>query len=329
MAYLLVFCLFNDFLDKPFQAMAKELMAGIDSGRVIVVNFVNIYESERRLGVYLATKMSNYLFEEAKNKKLIEVRDRKWGQRLTLEELQYRDPMTVVNYNITMHADIAVYGRYALRINELEIIELKAITTIGSTIISQAKGQTIKLKPEDYELFRKYEEEQLPTCISLEELYFLCEPGGNNGLINKIEILDRNKRPSKRDSIPVGEFIKLRIELDTVPLNLYIFGWHRGSDETGKEDIITLLYPNNFDPPNPITRKNMIIPTDEEYGFEATAPPGYNWIRIIASINPITEIIPMPEFKPKDPILRNFNNALKTLDKNTWQGKYIDLWITK
>jgi len=327
--FILIFCLLNDCLDKPFQAMAKELVSGIDSGRVIVVNFVNIEESERRLGAYLATRMSNYLFKEVKNKKNIEVRDRKWGQKLTSEELQYREALPTSDYNVKMQADIAVYGRYALRPNELEIIELKAITTIGSTIISQARGQKIRLDPNEYELFSKYEEERLPTCISLEELYFLCEPGGHKGLIKKIEILNRNKNPINKDSIPIGEYIKLKIDFDTLPVYLYIFGWHRGPDETGKEDIITLLYPNNFDPANPINRKSIILPTSDDYGFEATSPPGYNWIRVIASINPITEIVPIPEFRPKDPILQKFNKVLQCLDKNTWQGTYVELWITK
>lgn len=325
---LLIFFLLNNCLDKPFQVMARELVSGIDSGRVIVANFVNIDGSERRLGVYLATKMSNYLFDEAKKNRRIEVRDRQWGKRLTLEELEYSEAMSLADYNTKMQADIAVYGKYALRENALEIIELKAITTPGATIKSQAKSQTIKLKAEDYEQFSKYEEQRLPTCISLDELYFLCEPGGYKGLI-KVEVLDKNKKPYSRDTLSVGEYIKLKIELDTVPVYLYIFGWHRGSDETGKEDIITLLYPNNFDPVNPITRKNIIIPTDEEYAFEATAPPGYNWIRVIASVEPMTNIVPIPEFRPKDPILQNFNKALRALDKSRWQGTYIDLWITK
>lgn len=327
--FLLIFCLLSDCLDKPFKSMAKELVAGIDSGRVIVVNFINIEGSERRLGVYLATKMSNYLFKEAKNKKQIEVRDRQWGKRLTLEELQYSGPIPEKDYNIKMQADIAVSGRYALRPNELEIIELKAITTLGSTITSQAKGQKVKLNPDDYELFSKYEEDKLPTCISPEELFFLCEPGGHKGLIGKIEVLDRNKKPLNKDSISIGEYIKLKIHFDTLPVYLYIFGWHRGKDDTGKEDIITLLYPNKFDPPNPVTRENLVIPTIDDYAFEATPPQGYNWVRIIASIKPISAVISMPEFGPKDPILQNFNKELRALDNNTWQGTYVDLWITK
>ena len=308
--------------------MARELVAGIDSGRVVVANFANIEGSDRRLGVYLATRMSNYLFEETKKNNLIEVRDRQWGKKLTLEELQYGEAMPLADYNIKMQADIAVYGKYALRSNELEIIELKAITTPGATIKSQAKSQTIKLKHEDYEHFNKYEQEHLPTCISLEELYFLCEPGDRKELIKNIYVLDRNKKSLNKDSIPVGEYIKLQIELDTLPVNLYIFGWHRGDDETGKEDIITLLYPNNFDPQNPILRKVVTIPMDDEYAFETIAPAGYNWIRVIASVNPITEVIPMPEFRPNDPILQNFNKALRALDKDTWQGTYVELWIT-
>lgn len=327
--FLLMYCLLNDRLDEPFQAMARELVAGIDSGRVVVVNFVNIDESERRLGVYLATKMNNYLFIAAKSKKLTEVRDRQWGKRLTLEELQYSKAIPLDSLNKKMQADIAVIGRYSLRKNELEIIELKAITTPGATVKSQAKSRVIKLNPEDYEWLSKYEEEWLPTCISLEELYFLCEPGGHKGLIRKIDVLDRNKEVLNKDSILIGEFLKLKVELDTVPVHLYIFGWHRGKDETGKEDIITLIYPNNFDPPNPITKRSIILPVSDDYAIEATPPPGYNWIRVIASVNPITEIIPGREFKPKDPILQKFNEALKTLDKSTWQGTCVDLWITK
>lgn len=327
--FLIMFCLFNDCLDKPFKAMAKEIVAGIDSGRVIVANFVNIEGSERRLGVYLATRMSNYLFEKTKKRKQIEVRDRQWGKRLTLEELQYSRAIPLDEYNKKMQANIAVCGRYALRSNELEIIELKAMTTPGATNISQAKNRIIRLKPEDYEWLNKYGQERLPTPISQEELYFLCEPGGHKGLIKKIEVVDRNKEPINKDSIPIGEFIKLKIDLDTLPVYLYIFGWHRGKDETGKEDTITLLYPNNFEPQNPVTRKSMIIPTADDYAFEAVAPSGYNWIRVIASVNPIAEIVPMSQFGPKDPILQNFNKALKALDKNTWQGIYVELWMTE
>lgn len=327
--FLLFFCLFNDCLDKPLRLMAREIFNGIDSGRVAVINLVNHRDSERRLGVYLATRISNYLFEEAKKNKNIEIRERHWGKKLIPEELRYRGAIPLDSSNKWLEADVLVCGRYALRPNELEIMELKAITAPGATIKSQAKSQKISLSLEDYKWLNTYEEELLPTCISLEELYFLCEKGGDKRLIKAIAVLDKDKKPLNRDSIPVGSYIKLKVELDTLPVYLYIFGWHRGGKPTGEEDIITLLYPNQYDPPNPVTSKIFITPGNDDYAIEAMAPPGYNWVRVIASLNPIPGIMPMPEFKPKDQILQKFNDALKSLDINTWQGIYVDLWITK
>ncbi|MGQ9465102.1 MAG: DUF4384 domain-containing protein [bacterium] len=325
---LLPIITFGDCLEKPFQNMVAELVSGIDSGRVIVRNLQNINGGETRLGVYLATRMSNYLFGCAQKNKRISVRDRQWGLRLTREELAFSEPIPSDDFRKRMGADIVIVGRYALKDNTLEIIELEAITTPGSTIKSKAKSLPllIKMTPDEYKRFKEYEDEPLPTSITQEELFFLCEPGGHKGLISKIELLDRDKNPYQRDSVKVGEYLKLRIRLDTVPLYLYVFGWQHGKDPKGAEDIITLIYPNNYDPQNPVTRTFLTIPADDSIAIKASAPPGYNWIRVIASVKPV-DMTMMPEFGPKDPILRGFNDALRKLDYNSWQGKNLDIWI--
>jgi len=324
--FILIFCLFNDCLDKPMQVMARELITRIDSGRVIVQNFTNMNGEERLLGVYLATRMSNYLLEEAKKNKRIEVRDRQGGKKVTLEEIQYRPSMTVAEYNKSLQADIAVTGSYALRPNALEIMELKAITTPGATIKSQAKSKIIPLKPEDYEVLNKYETEKLPIHISCDDLFFLCDAGGGK-FINNITILDKYKKPWSLDSLFVGEYIKVKIDLDTANIFLYVLGWHQGEKEG--QDIVTVLYPNEFDPPNPTRNRIVIIPADDENAFTAEEPPGYNWIRVIASVEPISELALKGYFEPTATQIKGFNNALKKLDKTKWQGKYVDLWIVK
>lgn len=328
--FLLILCLIanpSDNLEKPFRSMAKEIVKNIDSGKIIITNFVNVEGSERRLGVYLAKRFCNYLIEEAKKKKEIVVRDRQWGERLTLDELNYRIAIPAETLLKRLESEVAIYGTYSLHFDKLEIIELKAITTPGATIKSQAQTQVIKLKSEESERLKKYEDEKLPTHISCAELYFLCESGGRDGTIRDIKILSKDRQPINRDSLAIGEYIRVKIELDTTYVYLYVFGWHQG-EKAGK-DIVTVLYPNEMDPPNPITKRTIILPTDDEYAFIAERPPGYNWIRVIASLEPISELALKGYFEATATQLQRFNNALRNLDKKTWEGRYLDLWIVE
>ncbi len=332
----------DETIDKAFKEYSKNIVDRIvkdasNRKRVVVLNFTNdnldTNTNERLLGIYLARLFTSFL-SEAGNRCGVSVINREIGEKVTLLERKYRKPFPTATESESLfamlaqfEADYYISSTYRLSENELEIIELVALTSKGGKELYRVKGK-IMIPIEDYQKLKEMEDVIVPwQQIDPKLLTFLIQNGNWHNPIN-IEVRDFYTKERIESELYLNQYIKLIIDLDSVPAYLYVIGW----DQELKR--LSFLYPNEYDKTNPVIRRRITIPSSDKEALPIQGPlknkeiGDYNWIKVFVSKEPIKSFPVIDGFIPEtDARLKNISDELDGLGLENWSSKMIDFWV--
>lgn len=329
----------EESLDKAFRNISNNIVDRITKDenvrkRVVVLNFVNdeldTNSNETQLGIYLARSFTYFLSEEG-NKKDIKIFNRDIGEKITIDEMKYRKSTPAESLLALFEADYYITASYHLYENELEVIELVASRSIGAREVGRVRGR-IAIADEDYQRIRAMEKIIVPwKQINPKLLNFLVQSGEWHKPIKNIRILDYyTKKPVTSDTLYLSQYIRIQIELDSLPAYLYILDWDQ------EERKLSFLYPNEYDRINPVTKRQITVPSVDTFAFPVTGAVknakigDYNWIKVFVSKERINSFPVFEGFiSESDARLKNIEDELNNIGSQNWSSKIIDFWVKK
>jgi len=326
-AVLLVFVIAGpapSSLDRALQQMASELVKQLPPGKTVVVrNFRNDQPGvrERMLGVDLAKQFNYCLFAAGKSRRLTVV-DRHLGKELVTDEMLFRparpDPEALLK---RFQADCAVDATYRLERDRLRICELRIGATLGAKVEAAAKPREIALSYEDYERMKEREDTPVPN-IGDTLARWLVDPGNWTDAIRSVQILSADRRPLASDSVHIGDYVRVRVDLDSAPCYLYLFGW----DVTANR--VSVMFPARYEQDNYVTARSVVIPYSDSLAFPVKPPAGFNWVKVIVTKERLpSEVVSQAFLNLDEPHLVQFGDALAKFGIN-WCSAKEELWAT-
>lgn len=310
-------------LDRALQQMASELVKQLPPGKTIVVrNFRNDQPGvrERMLGVDLAKQFNYCLFAAGKSHRLTVV-DRHLGKALVTDEMLFRparpDPEALLK---RFQADCAVDATYRLERDRLRICELRVGATLGAKVEAAAKPRDMALSYEDYERMKEREDTPVPN-IGDTLARWLVDPGNWQGAIRGVQLLDVDRRPLDSNVVQIGDYVRVRVELDSAPCYLYLFGW----DVTANR--VTVMFPAKYEQDNYVIAMSVVVPYSDSLAFPIKPPAGFNWVKAVVTKERLPADVVSEAFLGLDePHLVQFGNALAQQGIR-WCSAKEELWI--
>ena len=304
----------SSYSEKYVKEMVKEIP---ENKRVVVANFVNLKGEETWLGVYLGKKFSGILSSYKK----IKVVDRELGKKVFAKESKYSiKQKNALDILKKFQTDYILIGRYLLKQDCMEIIELKLMSSDGSEVFS-SKSFTIPLDKEEIKEFREIEKMPLETTSDT-TLSFLTIKGEGKG-IKEAYILNKYNEKLKVPCILYpGDYIKIGIEFYETGGYLYIFGWDT------ENHIVTLLHPSIYNP-DPLVKERIVkLPSQDTAGFVADTPPGYNWIKIIYTHKKLKSLSSVKERGViSQKTLNMIDKEIQEFDASSYSTRLLEIWI--
>lgn len=267
-------------LDRELRSVARTIAGELPAGSRVVVLNLEPFGGGRQftmLGVYLAQRLSGELRAAAGTN--ITVIDRQAGEKAWLEEMRYSIELTEPAELLQgFGADVALVGDYRLRPDEhtLELISIKAIQT-GRADVTVCSHRHIRTGPGEYADWVNLEK-QIPRGVTEKMVEFLSKHGEMDA-IESIRLRTADGREVRENQdIRVGEQMKLEVGISR-ECNIMVIGW----DHTN--EIFTVLHPHEGDSPE-FGAGQFVLPRGTAT-YRALPPPGYNWLRVIATTEDI------------------------------------------
>ena len=255
--------------------LSRPLTEGLESGNRIVVANIMPFGTGRYslLAVYLARKLSAALHGACSDR--LKVIDRSAGNMALVSEIDYTfDPLDPKELLKRFQADFAVVGTYSLSRDARQLeLDVKVVRSFDAELIG-SESCRIPGAGGEYEQWADLDR-RIPPNISRKMVDFLVA-GGDMRAIKSVTM----KRPgggvvSLRDTVWVGESVRIEVELNR-PCHLQILGW----DEDNA--LLSVLHPTSGES-TAMPAGTFMLPRADGVFFEAQAPAGYNWVKVIAT----------------------------------------------
>lgn len=126
----------------------------------------------------------------------------------------------------------------------------------------------------------------------------------------------------------LDQYVKLYIEVDTVPVFLYVLAW----DQELRR--LSFLFPNDVDRNAQVMKKKIVLPTEDRFAYPIKGPiknkefGDYNSIIVFVSRHPIESFPETDGFiSESDARLKNIDDELNMIGSQNWSSKKIEFWV--